>query len=362
MALYLDQTPATPRWNLDLDVSFDPAVVPCPALVQVIAGGISSDLAKGCGSVLVRMPVFNATHHLQPSSVTTFEVFVNGQATAVSLMVPPAPVWVGAGDGLTAGAHGPASHTVRAAAADPGFSFVARSVATIDKAVPSGASVWDMTAVDVASPGADTRSIVEHQLLPVSQQLSTHRNSWNVISVSGGLDDTRLPGQLDRWYATQCNANDCTPWQPVRHQSCLDWAGVQHDAQSAQVVGQIRNDLATVFDQAVFADPDVRRIQVLEPGLVDRFLDNRPSEGANPCYSAATAVIGALDAIRPGTVVLGLPVQVVDPRAAFGSSDVPTGPPSTDGLIQTTTPVGYPDPGRSGQSQLATLAVEAAGP
>ena len=145
-------------------------------------------------------------------------------------------------------------------------------------------------------------------------------------------------------------------------QHCLDWAAVGRDVRSARVGGQIAQNLAQLLDAAVFADPDVRRIQVLEPGLVDRFIDNRSSRGANPCYDAATAAVGALDSIHVGSVVLGRPVQIVDPRPAFGSADVPIGfPGSTTGLIQTTTPEGYPNPGSAGQAEIASLAAKAGG-
>ena len=219
-----------------------------------------------------------------------------------------------------------------------------------------------MTAVDVAVPGATTRSMVQTQLGPLEVQLATHRNSWNVFSLSGGLDDTSLPSQLNRWYATQCNPRDCAPWQPARGQSCLAWADVQRGVRSPRVGGQIARNLAELLDGAVFADPEVRRVEVLEPGLVDRFIDNRSNRGTNPCYGAATAAIGALDSIHVGSVVLGRPVQIVDPRLAFGSADVPIGlPGSSAGLIQTTTPSGYPNPGAAGQAEIAALAAKAVG-
>ena len=91
MALYLDQTTATPLWNLDLVVSFDPAVVPCPAIVEVIVDGITSSTVEGCGSVTVRLPVFTDTRHLQPNTSTHAEVFVNGQGSDHLVEVPPPP-------------------------------------------------------------------------------------------------------------------------------------------------------------------------------------------------------------------------------------------------------------------------------
>jgi hypothetical protein len=208
----------------------------------------------------------------------------------------------------------------------------------------------------VAAPDVTSSQVVENQMFfQIEEALFEHQGSWNVFSMSVGSADVGIPQVLTNWYKTQCTPTACTPWQPSASQSCPNWAAVAHQATSPTVSTTLRQNLDEVFEIVSEIQPSIRRIQVLSPYLVDRNRTGGARATANPCAAAATTAINDLDAIRPNALLgPGSPVRTADLRSLFGVNPVPAGVGTDAGLIQTTAPFGYPNPGRAGQAVIAS--------
>ena len=407
--------PQTPLWTLD--VTFSVTGFSCPAelhyKVSTSAGRHTICRAGETppSAVTVQRPVFAPTivglDTLTPGSTAGVQAKIypagstlenNPGGTTWQVPVPPAPVWVGVGDGYTSGLNqafdGDAgSYTGRDAAS----SWITAAADALNGQfnVPGP---WQVAGHVIATESA-TAQALGSQITQMTSLLQSRRGSWNWVGVSAGLVDSGIPQVLQSWYEagdddadwnrSPANPESISPWEVFDAADCPDFSGVRSTIAARATA--MRSGRQGVVTAAKAADPSVRVINLLYPYLTD--VTNAEVRGerfpndqyANPCANPADpannrVVINELNAaIDVGTADTN--VFTLDLRTADGFGDRPTGtrvyqegqaevPGEHDeipagifrpgSLLQLTRPLGYPYPSGVGAVEAGSASVDIA--
>lgn len=236
-------------------------------------------------------------------------------------------------------------------------------------------TVWQPTLGFLALSGAATSEFGNGSFTPgtsswatrgqsgqMSVSLYTRYDSWNVVSMTGGADDTNWTGQLANWYLSHWNTPSTKPWSVTTGISdCPDANEVYNYLTVSGFVipgvtidSLIQANLQGMVTVAANASPGVRVLNVGYPYTTD-------STG-NSCYADSGSTKGVHSVIADlnsdHTFVSGANVKYVDLTAstAFGNS------PVTNGYISLNRLYGYPHPtvgagSTTGQSKIASAAI-----
>jgi hypothetical protein len=231
---------------------------------------------------------------------------------------------------------------------------------------------WQMTVDVEGKSGASTTSYASIQVPGMKAALKQSAGSWNVVSTTGGADDSfgkhtytfsdavqdwyekailNVPPELEKGIWTASAAD------PIA--GCPHTDGVYQTARAAR--STITGNIADVLSTAWKTDHSVRLVDVYYPYVLPKSSSCAKVGGFNPNKHGTTAVINMLasahDAI-PAAVrsltspsVNVLPVDLRDPTSAFGSVKDPRK------LLQLTAYYGYPHANATGQEDIATMAV-----
>jgi cytoskeletal protein CcmA (bactofilin family) len=421
-AVSADVGPTTPLWTLD--VKFSLSGVTCPAeLHYKIATTAESTSICGAGetapsSVTVQRQVFvgnsSGVQALRPDHMEDVRAGVYAGGTSLvnnppsigagaQIHVPPAPVWIGVGDGYTSAVRqvndGDTSpdYTDNTDPDNPLFypaynpnaadlSWIAQAAEKLegDYTVPED---WQITPVIVAQDGAalvsgEGTSLIGDQIASMVDELDAHEGSWNWVGVSGGLVDTGIPRILQEWYEDHpwYDTGSLKPWDVTDVADCPDLSGV--DDALASKGSAMQAALSGVVSAAKAADDSVRLINVQYPYLTDDTnvaVHDEVDDYVNPCAAGNRPVIESLNDLL---TLSGENVYTLDLSSEQGFGDRPTGirqwsdgqtpeecdcwPGSDPGvqrtasLLQLTRPYGYPYPSVTGSGAVGAAAVEIA--
>lgn len=309
----------------------------------------------------------------------------NGGCTNCALKVrtPRRPVWVGVGDSTSSGHHQTTDEPGCAEEApwpftcepadlvpnDASYSWVSSAASKVNTSlhVPSG---WQTQPVVVAKSGQATSEFGNGtfasnpsewastgQAGRASVELYSRYNSWNVVSMTGGANDTNWYDVMRQWYIDNFS-NGKEPWDVSTVLECPNTEAVWQTLQSASLTASIAANLQGIVEVAAAASPGVRVLNLNYPYVVDY---GTQSTG-NPCYSdwningtdyrGVKSVVDALNAAR--AAVTGARVKNVDVKSAFGVNTTVSG-----GYLQLTRIYGYPHPSggpSGGQNRMADQA------
>jgi hypothetical protein len=392
-AITVSVGPKTALWKLDLTTDVTSLVPATCATTLTLVVSVPDDETpprphkvskKLCGAggqplskVTVPWPVFidkttaGQSYLLQPDHDYLATASISGisQSLSSTIHTPKPPVWVALGDSYSSGHHQDidAPYCITSPSDcltipnDPAYSWIPSAVAEVNQrsGVPG---LWAMSPDLLAMSGATTSDVVRVQLPTALSVLSNQRNSWDVVSLTGGADDLDFAGELLDWYSPRYIAglvNDswpATPWN-VGPQSI---ATVSTECPNTNVIygrsatdaSEIEANIQTIFRDTSQIDAGVRQLDVLYPYVL---------ETTNACalnYSSrllghwygATSTVNAIDALHTKARVAG--VIDIDPRTASGFGTSPLGD------LQLTRYWGYPHPNQSGQLRLASLAAK----
>jgi hypothetical protein len=322
--------------------------------------------------------------YLWVRSVKTTGV-ANAWGTPLKVHTPKTPIWVGVGDSYSSGHHQDTNEPYCPNAADaplypgnpvcgingaphvlpndPTFSWVTRAVAAYnsDSSLHIPAA-WRMSARVIAVSGMATSSFGPSGTTPgttawassgqagqLSVLLYASTSSWNVMSFSGGANDTPWADMLKNWYINHFTAS-YAPWSvPDGDTSnCPDTEAIYQSLLSTDPIsGQtfdniIRANLGGLVTVANRASSGVRIINAGYPYVVNSDSPcsaNWTSNGS--LHHGVVAVIDRLNADH--TAITGPNVKYLDLSGLFGSfNPLP--------YIQQTSLYGYPHANASGQT------------
>jgi hypothetical protein len=327
--LVLKQTPKTPLWDLDL-VATPPPGWTCssssPITVTVTSAGINSGQFTGCPNVAVRMPVFEAGGpQMNPDANNAFTVQMSDgsqQATwTQELKLPKAPVWIAVGDSTSSGWN-QTSNGYFYSPNDVSYSWpnTAYQAINTEYQVPPS---WAMSLDSLARGGWKLGNVGDSCLIPdgdtfeerdtilCSQDLAmrnslvTQKDSWNVVSVTGGANDLDLGGVLKKFYCEESKL--C----PGTHPAVLPWNVPSGSAETmacpdtnsmgillhGNTGRNIKTAIQKLLNDARHADPNVRLLDQWYQQVVPPVNVCGPSIARNgiTTWYGATAVIRDLN-------------------------------------------------------------------
>jgi hypothetical protein len=174
-------------------------------------------------------------------------------------------------------------------------------------------------------------------------------DSWNIVSVTGGADDTNWSTALANWYVNPLSGiADHKLWLATSRSSvgCPDTDSVMNSLK--QVDYEITNNLYGVATAAHRASLGVRVLNVGYPQVLDSSdTCNGDSTTAFPRVGTA-GVINKLNDIHQG--VVGKYIRYVNSASALGDT------PISDGYLQLARLYGYPHANATGQGRISTKA------
>jgi hypothetical protein len=307
----------------------------------------------------------------------------NSWGTPLLVHTPKQPVWVGVGDSYSSGHHQTADEPSCAEEApepftcepssftgnDASFSWVTRASDKFntDQHVPA---VWQIQPTVIAASGKPTSDFGNGtynanastwarsgQSGRMSLQLYSRYTSWNVVSMTGGANDTPWRDVMRQWYIDNFD-NGRVPWNVSSVVYCPDTESVWQSLDST-LTSAITSNLQGIVAVGTAASPGVRVLNVNYPYVVDY---GTQSTG-NPCYSdwsingtgyhGVKSVIDVLNSAH--TSVTGSNVKNVNINTAFSTTAA-----VSNGYIQETRIYGYPHPSggsTGGQAKIADTAV-----
>ena len=329
----------------------------------------------------------------------------NSWGTPLKVRTPRAGAWVAIGDSYSSGHHQDDDQPLCPDANDPfwgtyaqcttsgapdyspndaSFSWVATAVASFNsnRHLPTA---WQMTLGPTDSngmpaylaarsgkptsafgasgetPGTLAWATLDTEAGALRSGLYARYDSWNIVSVTGGANDTSWSDKFKTWYLAHPLATP-EPWQITTTNpaaDCPDSNAVYTELGTNQSDGHTLNwhittNLQGVVDLAAELSPGVRVANVGYPYVMDA---NDSTVSRNDCsansgsWHGATSVVDLLNADHNG--VNGDNVQYVDLTA----SAVLGADPVAGGYVQKTRLYGYPHATASGQSQIASKAV-----
>jgi hypothetical protein len=297
---------------------------------------------------------------------------------------PKPPVWVGVGDSYSSGHHQTTSQPNCAKEApwpftcqpsdlvenDPSFSWVTVATGKYNVSLHTP-TAWQIQPLVVAKSGDPTSKFGNGtynsnpsswastgQAGRMSVELFTRYNSWNVVSMNGGADDTIWVGAMTQWYTDNFN-NGRNPWAVSAIVYCPDTESVRNDLHTNNLTGNITANLQGIIAVAGNASPGVRVLDENYPYVVDYGTQTT----GNPCYSdwningttyhGVKSVIDTLNSAH--SALTGSRMKIVDVKTAFGVNNT-----VSNGYIQLIQIYGYPHPSggsSGGQNKIADTAV-----
>ena len=337
----------------------------------------------------------------------------NAWGTPLKVHTPKQPVWVAAGDSYTSG-HVQASDQPQCPTeADAGVRYLGKTISCAgggnylpsnDPTPNSAASSWATTAVasyngsthapaawqitlgangpdgmpaylvarsgaptsqfgrsDLAIPGTAAWASGDTQSAKLAQALYSRYNSWNVVSMTGGADDTNWIDVLGSWYFDHWNDPSVTPWGvntgiadcPHSNDVYNNLTVPSYAIPGTTVSAVIQANLQGMTTIAAAESPGVRVLNVGYPYTVN-------STG-NSCYADSGGIKGVKSVIdelnSDHAFVSGANQKYVDLSTAFGTSPMTT-------FLQPRRLYGYPHPttgsaSTTGQSKIAATVVAA---
>lgn len=370
----LHQTPQTPLYDLSLVVTLNTANISCPGTVKVSSAGISAT-AAACqngvpqGKIVVQFPVFEGkTKQLAPGKPSTFDVTVSDTKgkdhLKKSINVPPVPVWVGLGDSTSSGHNQLLSLPCKVTDAGntngqcglfsnvPQFSWVTRATNQLnsDLHVPDN---WKMKTDFLAHSGNSTSTVASTQAPQMISDLTQGKNSWNIVSVSGGADDVDFAAPLVAFYEQHFISNlGMVPWAVPDgdRQDCPDTSDLFNRAQAD--VGVITGNLEYVLGSARSVDPNSRLIDLNYPYVVPTNNVCSPTvlNSDSTLNYGAQAVVDEIDDAHLTAAGSQAGTQLIDLRQVFGSDPL--------NYLQLVYFYGYPHANNNGQATIAGIAAQ----
>jgi hypothetical protein len=234
-------------------------------------------------------------------------------------------------------------------------------------AVPTA---WRMTAHVVGLSGSSTTRYRREQQPAMEQDLLSpaHAGSWNVVSTTGGADNTvgknkfTFVDAVKEWYETAIVLRDL---HGIWTASLIDAVGCPYTEgvyQTARAARQgITTDISAILADAWNVDHSVRLIDVYYPYVLPKSESCAQGGGLNPSKHGTTAVIDMLAAahddvpaqvqsLTGGAAAVGS-VDLRDPNSVYGSAKDPRN------LLQLVAYYGYPHVNAEGQEDIASMAV-----
>jgi len=396
-------TPTTPMYKMK--VSFGLTGVSCPAAASVNLPSTNVRTTKTLCAVGETAPTSASVDvpvtSLNPETGYPVKVTVddgNGTSPTASgtLTTPKRPVWIGVGDSYSSGHHedqdvpcnlngtsdpnsfqtAEAANLVNGSYAgtcedpkgtgvtsylpnDSDFSWVTRAKNSYasSQGIPDQ---WKPIVLVLARSGAlavnytnpalqddDNCNGCGEQAAMVSA-LQARAGSWNVVTVEGGANDSKFGDRLADFYHSTLGQGQ--PWVVTSRSNCPDTD--QLDAKVLETRDAVRQGLTDVLNTAQQTDPNVRRVLLTYPYVLN------PDTGSSVCggdWPGATPAIGAfhvsddLDTTITGISVSG--VRLVELRTASGFASNPLND------TQQTRYFGYPHPNSAGQDAIASAVV-----
>ena len=330
----------------------------------------------------------DADWYLWVRSVTTANVN-NAWGTPLKVHTPKAPIWDAIGDSYSSGHHqtadeplcpnaddapwynptGPACATEGAPHVipnDPTYSWTHQALISENTSTHAPAA-WAMTLDLIAYSGAQTASFGAYGTTPGTDAWSTGTTqsgivrgdlysryySWNVVSMTGGADDTTWTSVMSAFYQKHVLSESPAPWNVTTSnpsQDCPDSQSVFAFLQSQALDGQtydthIKANLQGVVTVATAVSPGVRILNIGYPYIVD---STNACSGITGAWHGSKSVIDELNTDH--TSVTGTNVHYINLTAtgSFGAN------PVGSNLLQLRRFYGYPHPVDAGQAMIAT--------
>lgn len=226
----------------------------------------------------------------------------------------------------------------------------------------SGAPTSQFGRSDLAIPGTAAWASADTQSAKVSALLYDRYDSWNLVTMTGGADDTNWTDALGNWYFNNWNTPSLKPWAVTGGiANCPDANSVYNDltvsgyvVPSTTVNALIQTNLQGMVTLATAESPGVRVLNLGYPYTVN-------STG-NSCYADSGATKGVKSVIdqlnSDHTFVSGANTKYVNLVTALGTNPM-SGNPSP---IQPNRLYGYPhltigSGSGTGQSKVAAAAI-----
>jgi hypothetical protein len=317
----------------------------------------------------------------------------NGGGSNKPLFVhtPRRPVWVGVGDSYSSGHHQDADEPWCPDQAETGFpetyincpagglartpndlsfTWITKSVNNLNSLLHAPSS-WtfaeDLQAVSGAStfafgvagttPGTDDWATGTAQSASIRADLYARYDSWNVVSMTGGADNTNWGEKLSDFYKDHfAEVSPLAPWAVSSGNpstDCPDSQSVWDWLHATQLDGNtddqhIQANLQGIVTVATRYSPGVRVLNVGYPYVVDHTNSCSANSGS---WHGAKSVIDDLNADH--TAVTGANVSYIDLTSASGFGQDPV----SSGYLQLTRLYGYPHANSPGQSRIADMAL-----
>jgi alpha-tubulin suppressor-like RCC1 family protein len=357
--------------------------VTCPASVIVTVGSSLTRSKPVCAtgdpsptSATLNISVLS----LLPQTTYAVSATINdAKGTSVvgsgTIVTPKVPVWVADGDSVSSGHHqdqdepcgvnnfitcldpaNAASYTTSFTPNDSTYAWAtrARDQLMTQLSVPGQ---WRMQILVLSQSGAlaqnynqpgpqnDTTCNGCGEKDATVSALQAHAGSWNIVSATGGANDAHFGDRLKDFYSG--TSGQGKPWDVAFRSDCPDLDRLDADIQSTSSL--VQTALTQLFGAAQTADPNVRRVAVTYPHVLNSTATCAPDSIGSTPYTGATHAVDDLDTAVTALSTTG--VMVVDMRSAgLYSSN-----PQDD--IQLTRYFGYPHPNSCGQDAIAAAVV-----
>jgi len=209
--------------------------------------------------------------------------------------------------------------------------------------------------------GSNAWATGAHQTTYMSAGLNQHRDSWNVVSETGGANDTTWTTKMKDWYNDNAHfvSTPPKPWmQESSTSNCPDSDAIFTELtdNNDELSDAIQANLQGVVDVAVRESPGVRVLNLGYPEVNDSSDSSDAksycysNHGTSPVWHGTQSVIAELNSDHQ--LVTGDNVQYVDLVTPFGST------PIHSGDIQATRYYGYPHATSTGQTLIADAAID----
>ena len=310
----------------------------------------------------------------------------NAWATPLKVRTPQAPIWVGVGDSYSSGHHQASDEQYCPDVSDgsfyptspiclltgglphvtwndTSFSWVSTAVASINSA-PNTPTQWQYSLDLVAKSGTASENFGDSTQTPgtdawaagwssqaskLKWDLLARYDSWNIVSVTGGANDTSWQQIMKDWYKDNFTAAP-EPWSYVPVDAATDCPNSEtvYNQLQGSIGTDITSNLQGVVDLSDANSPGVRVLTVGYPYILDSTSDCAANDGT---WEGFNATVDALNASVFGVTSANVKDVDLTLSGNFGSS------PITNNLIQETRLYGYPHASSGGQNIVASAAV-----
>jgi hypothetical protein len=385
-------TPDSPLYTMKVGVGL--SGVACPASITItVAASLtrSKPLCNTGDPSPTSTSLIVSVLSLNPETTYPVVGFVadakgTSSSGAGTLMTPKSPVWIAVGDSYSSGHHqdqdapcSPADFTsalyvyqnsnphswtgtCRDSSGAPSLlandsSFAwgtrARNQLMMQLSVPPR---WNMAILVLAHSGARTTNYSKPgptddatcngcgEQDEMVSALQARSGSWNIVSISGGANDARFTDALSDFYTA--TAGQGLPWSMTDRAGCPNTDTIDGEVQATS--SQVQQALASVTTAASAADPNVRRVAITYPYVVNADSATSVCGGDSTTSYPHIGTMHVIDDLDNTVLTLqGLGIMVVDLRSASAFSAYPMN------NIQQTRYFGYPHPNMAGQDAIA---------